>query len=242
MKYLFFILFLLSSPVTLLGQKIAVGLSISPMISFRTFEYHGNNNTILQAVKNSEKAIYTYSFGLNTSYSMSPRWQINTGLQYTKLGYAMTNIIVRTNEGKYVTDLAINYLQSFIDLPLFATYTITNPNKLISWYTSIGVINSFTLRNTFDLKTPKIALFSKEEISNINNSDSQQISFYNFSYRVGMGLTLKVDSRHSMSFEAFYRGGLSAVRDRNIDLNRYLSAVGLNVSFYKRVGAGKINL
>jgi hypothetical protein len=236
MKYLAIVLSLLFLPIEAVGQRFALGLNVSPTISFRTFNYKGANQTILNAIKNNEKPIYTYTAGLSVAYLCTRQVQVNSGVQYSKLGYAITNIGVNTRQAGVVTDLSINYLHSLIDIPIILTYSITKPNRTFSWFIATGIINSFSLNSTYDLKTSKIGLFTNEEIANINNAHLQKVPFYNFSYRLGTGICINVDEKHQIRIEAIFRVGLSAIYDNSADLKRNLNAGALSFTFYKKLG------
>jgi len=86
------------------GNQWSLGGSFAPTYSYRTTENDKLNlfNNTGQSTENDpssyEQAVITYSTGINAQYAMNDKWQIETGLYYSRFGHKKEALFVKNND------------------------------------------------------------------------------------------------------------------------------------------------
>lgn len=248
-------------------MKWTVGAQFAPVLSYRDISINyanqtGNNPQDVESQLNdSEDALLSYAGGVDVNYSLSDRWNIQSGMYYSKIGQVNNN--------------ALNFKQDNDEYLLFAIRTSTgninvsfekipddiktiSPNK----DTLEGVdLNDVKLIQNFDLfEIPfmiKYKILSKKLGINISGglspaylvSNSTILQVEDNKYEIGsssnlnsmivntsisLGINYQLSKRISLNLEPNFKYSLSPInKDSNFDYHPYYFSwfTGLSYKF-----------
>lgn len=203
-------------------RKLKIGINFSPDYCYRTLKTSDNNfNWIIDSRNQNEIPKLSFSTSVNLLYQINNKIGVETGLQYSNLGF-------QTKEFK-VNGINAVFKDSYhyINLPLKFNYN-TNWNKKFQLTTSIGFINSYLLQ------FQKVIFNSENNEPFKRRSENQTAVFdfnkLNFLPILSLGINCKLNEKIDLKIEPTFRFGIFKIMEAPI--KDYLWNAGLNMGFY----------
>ncbi len=183
-KILFTTLFLISfqtfSQETVITDKIRVGIVYSPQ------------RTVISKEFPALKSSYCYAFGLNTSFSLNPKFRLDGNVLYTHRQQRLENVTYGSNlipqTSTYDTTFTINYRSQYIEIPLTVNYIFSSSKKW-DWFINLGLSYQFSINQQ---KSYDALPLNGNEIEDYKRTDEN----YNLS---GIGVTGGVGTTYHLN-------------------------------------------
>ena len=220
-----------------LAQTTTWSVNINPTVSYRIAPVP-TSSPQAETIQSSEKAIHTFDFGLDIRTQLNKRFSLGAGLYYSKKGFSNTRAAVVYNQPGLHSTYVVDFLQDYLDIPLFITYTLAEQKKL-KWYALVGINNSLLLHEKNEIGV-RSAEFSTRDIppatrALLSQPYLQAAQPYGIGIVGGWGVTAQVDCRTLVGLEALGKGMLTPVEDVVSGSERRSYAVGLNFRFVRKL-------
>ena len=214
------------------GSKISVGFSFSPDYNFRTISSSEKNAGIDLSVKSRndlEIAKIGYTTGLNVSFKLSDRIELESGLQYSNKGYRTktmdlvfegdpTNLLVKT-KAKF------NYSYQYIGVPLKLNMFFGEGD--LRFVSGIGVTTNFLL-NVQNRANYEYLDGKKETKKETNTDDFNKIDI---SPMISLGIDYKLSHSIHLRAEPTFRYGIIKTTSTPIAENLWNAGMNVVLSF-----------
>jgi hypothetical protein len=225
-------------------KRLSLGLNISPDYCYRSLTNNDGSefsSRIIDVRNAIEKQKIAYTGGINANYSLSKSIAIESGLQYSNKGYAISysdltfGDMIDPRYG-YVYDTlgltvpiatGIIYNHIYLDIPLRAIISLGE--RRLRYVASIGIVTNILLKATQTTVSESLNGDKKRE----TKTQLEDFKTLNFSPMISVGLDYKVNDRLNLRAEPTFRYGLLKIIDAPV--SAYLWTAGLNISCYYRL-------
>ncbi len=203
-----------------------LGMNVSPEMGFRFLNTQDATVQFIVDQRNrDEKPEFLFSKGLSAEYSLSKRFSVRSGIQYSLRGEKSKDLgAISTQVEKYI----YRYQYHYIGAPLVISFSYFKNDK-ISLFASLGSELNFIFlqssRNTLKFKgQDEITQFSATSIEK-----DQHYVLFNPSAAVSLGMDLKLGNRISLRLEPNFKMSTRPIVDAPI--KGYYYNYGLNIGF-----------
>ena len=222
-------------------KRFLIGINISPDYCYRTLESTTGSsisNSIIDWRNESEEFKIGYTAGLNFCYNISKNFGIESGVQYSNKGFALsasnftyaemidprygftypTNGTIGPKKVKFID----NY--HYLDVPVRAIFSFGE--KRISFVASIGVTTNILINAT------QTNVFEYENGDTKRNTVDQPNDYnpINLTPTFSVGIDYKISKKINLRVEPMFRYGLLKIIDTPV--TAYLWNGGLNITGY----------
>lgn len=231
----------LESKVATKFKRLLFGVNISPDYCYRTLKNNDGSSiaSILIDLHNKKQEFKIgYTAGLNICYSVSKKWEVELGVQYSNKGYSYKNseftfgdmidprfgFVYTTNNTQAPTNVKFIYNHIYLDVPVRAIFSFGE--KRIHFVTSVGVEMNILLKAT------QTSVWGYENGDTKRETHDQPYNYktYNISPTVSVGLDYKISNKINLKAEPTFRYGLLKIIEAPI--TAYLWNGGLNITCY----------
>ena len=222
-------------------KQFLIGINISPDYCYRTLESTTGSsisNTIIDLRNEREEYKIGYTAGINFCYNLKKNFGIESGIQYSNKGFALsasnftyaemidprygftypTNGTIGPKKVKFID----NY--HYLDVPLRAIFSFGE--KRIHFVASIGVTTNILLNAT------QTNVFEYENGDAKRNTVDQPNDYnpVNLTTTISAGMDYKISKKINLRVEPTFRYGLLKIIDTPV--TAYLWNGGLNIAGY----------
>ncbi len=217
-----------------IGKNISIGLSFSPNYNYRAlFNKHDDQfiGSYIVTRNGWEKGKLGYSTGANVNFTLSKRFELQTGLFYSDKGYKIERAIdtpTSTRSGiKYLT--STNHM-NYLDVPLKLNY-ISGEGRL-KFIAGVGLSANFLLNQS--AKTTYSYADGREETT--KKSSSIDYNKFNISALASVGVQYKLKDNLFLMAEPTFQYGVFKVSNEPVTgIAEHLWNVGLNVGVHLKL-------
>lgn len=133
-------------------KKWHVGIEYNIGVSDRIFVNDGTVDDVLQRIiESTEKTRLGHEVGLLTSYAVSPRFDLQTGLKASFWGYKTEKkqLAFGWPEPNPIVSTQTKATNTFLELPIRGVYHLSAEPKSSSFMVIVGIAPTFHVRNKF---------------------------------------------------------------------------------------------
>ncbi|MGB3851230.1 MAG: porin family protein [Tunicatimonas sp.] len=213
------------------AQPTTWSVNVTPTISYRL----SNLSPVDEAVRNGECSVHAFDFGLQVRTPLTNRLSLGTGLMYARRGFANLNVAA-PYQPALIRGYAVEFVQDFIDLPFFLTYSFAQ-NERFQWYTLGGVVNGLLLRErntvtarTYERNPQEIPSDVQELLEKPYLGASRQ---HSLGVLGGFGVRARVDAKTFVGLETISKVMLTPLQDYASGTQRRSYTLGLNFRFVR---------
>ncbi len=217
------------------AQKTTWSINVSPTLSHRIASVPVASS-LASSVQSGERAIHAFDFGVDLRTQISHRLSLGSGLFYARKGFANAYVATIYNQAWLTPTYVIDFVQDYLDIPLFATYTLLHQHKL-RWYALAGLNNSILLRERNEV-TVRSGELRREEVPE-ETADLLDEPYlhapgpYSLGLVGGWGVRAQVDDKTFVGLEATSKIMLSRLQDLVSGSSRRQYSLGLNFRFIR---------
>ena len=205
------------------SSKFRLGISYSPYSCYRQLNYEDGNHWLNDILNNTEISKYGFSAGLAVQYQVTRKIRIESGIQYSDLGYKTIKIPLRwtiTNQAYPVNSYTVFHYQ-FVGIPLIVDYCI--PVNKITYFFSGGFSGTVFLNK----RTTLISEYEDGHHSTTSSSKDIGYAKFNLAAVIGFGASYDLSKKLMFQLQPIFIQSLnSIVVDNNAKVN--LFAIGVN--------------
>lgn len=203
------------------GQSLSVEAVAGPTLAYRILTTERSSWDFLKG----ERPIISYAGGLRAIYSFNESWSAGVGLGYARKGFSHAPIELTNDFGDPVLEPVIatepKVAFTFLELPLFARYTIVQ-NEYIKFYAQSGLFTGFLLRERAQiLEWPSGEL----KYVTVENSFARPV---NVGLQAGAGLQFPVSGPWQIGVEPTLNSHLLSLHGDG-PVKRWLFSFGINL-------------
>ncbi len=242
MKRVIIYLFLLSSfsvsgqeKTAIKDKRFFIGINVSPDICYRTMvnpENASPDQTHLNIFRDSiEVPKFGYTAGLNFSYRINKRLNIQTGIQYSNKGFKTIPVnyydryfILSYTYYRYLPREKAIYISnySYVDFPLTVNYSFLSTRLQI--ITSLGLVVNWWQQTTIKI-IPDPSNTAWDTFKSITYDSDESYNRIDLSSAIGIGVKFNINDRMNFRAEPTFRYGL-------INSFTHLWSAGINFGYY----------
>jgi len=233
MKHRFLPVLLILFPLLSQAQKIEIGINIAPTISYRFSQPSSEISSRAESIRIAERPIHTFDFGIDIRNKITDRIKIGSALVYSQKGFANTNPPATYNNSELSKMNSIDYVQDYIEIPLFATYDYFQDKK-INAFAMVGINNSILLnaKNNLIVKAGEV---SDEDYKTLTAPYLKSSKIHNIGMIAGTGLLVNVNDKTAIGLEAQTKFMFTPLEEIFFATQRRLFSAGLNFRFIKKL-------
>ena len=212
------------------AQKTTWSVNISPTISYRMPQFRALSE-VVESVRNGEKAMHTFDFGIDFRTAINDHWYVGTSLLYSQKGFSNIHVAVPYQDARIPRTYLIDFTQNYLEVPFFVTRTVfTNDNFRV--YPLAGINNSLLLseKNQVAVRSGEIAKELEEKLS---EPYLKTKGIHNLGVISGLGIQASVDPKTFVGLEAISKVMLTPLTDITSRSRRNLYSMGLNFRFIR---------
>lgn len=217
------ILILLLCPFISIGQEKHIGIKLTPNLSYRTLD--GSNadggDLIVEHRNQHEKAMFSYSLGLDYLHALSEEFSLRGGIQYSSKGYKFRD----EPESPRVGTVHRRYTYNYLDIPVRAQFYLSSLHSL-RFYFAGGISTNLLLSSTTAHNYEKGANQAQFE----NNSEEKYLRDVNFQGIIGFGIQAPIGNNFHLSAEPVFRHSFTSIVDEPV--KGYLWSLGAEIGLY----------
>lgn len=213
-----------------LAQQTTWSINIAPSISYRLPQTQTLPPAV-ESVRNGEKPMHTFDFGIDFRTAINDHWYIGTALLYSQKGFSNTHVDVPYPDIRISRTYLIDFIQNYVEIPFFVTRTVYQSDNF-KLYPLVGINNSLLI----DEKN-QVAIRSGEISEEVEQALSQPYlrtrSIHNMGLLGGFGVQASVDPKTFVGLEAQTKVMLSPVSDLASQSKINLYSLGINFRFVR---------
>ncbi|MFT6353264.1 MAG: hypothetical protein ACI83L_000875 [Cryomorphaceae bacterium] len=194
-------------PQTDQGQKVRLGLSFSPVISW--FNASGDAGAV-----ESDGTRFNIAFGLNTDFRIAKNnnYFFSTGIFLLNTGGTINHKYFAQDDNSsdyFLTKRSADFRINYVNIPLTVLLR-TNEIGYMRYFGRVGFDASFNTSSTFDYRD--VDAVSEAVIESVEDDDASDItSLFRFGLRIEGGFEYSIGGTTNLYFSAAYNNGLSNV-------------------------------
>ncbi|MCC6817474.1 MAG: PorT family protein [Bacteroidia bacterium] len=208
------------------NKQRLIGINFSPDICYRTLKIgpgSTNREYIKQYRDDNEIPKSGFTTGINLCFNLTHQFGIETGIQFSKKGYANKFIELRFLVPEPDMPERIKYIYHihFIDIPIKANFMFGH--KRTRFITSAGLVTNIFIKET----VTSIEVYPDRTEKRTQPSD---LGYNRFSVSplISFGLDYEINSKMHFRFEPTFKYGILKVNN----FKTYLYTIGCNMGFY----------
>jgi len=190
-------------PQTDQGQKVRLGLSFSPVISW--FNASGDAGAV-----ESDGTRFNIAFGLNTDFRIAKNnnYFFSTGIFLLNTGGTINHkYFAETSDGFVLTDRTADFKINYVNIPLTVLLR-TNEIGYMRYFGRVGFDASVNTSSTVDYSDVNLDFPDSPELTVEDDDASDFTSLFRFGLRIEGGFEYSLGGTTNVYFSAAYNNGL----------------------------------
>ena len=190
-------------PQTDQGQKVRLGLSFSPVISW--FNASGDAGAV-----EADGTRFNIAFGLNTDFRIAQNnnYFFSTGIFLLNTGGTINHKYFAESNGEFVlTDRTADFRINYVNIPLTVLLR-TNEIGYIRYFGRVGFDASVNTSSTVDYSDVNLDFPDSPDLTVEDDDASDFTSLFRFGLRIEGGFEYSIGGTTNVYFSAAYNNGL----------------------------------
>ncbi len=230
MKQLLLLFLLMGIVGSAVAQETTWSVNIAPSISYRLPQTRSLPAKV-ETVRNGEKPMYTFDFGIDFRTGINKNWSVGTALLYSQKGFSNNYVDIAYPDIRVPQPYIIDFIQNYLEIPFFVTRKILENDKF-QLYPMVGITNSLLLseKNRVAVRGGEI---DKELEKSLTEPYLRTRQIHNVGILGGFGIQASVDPKTYIGLETQAKVILSPLTDITSQSERNLYSLGLNFRFVR---------
>jgi hypothetical protein len=212
-----------------------LGIQVSPNFTYRVLSNNTNDQAVddlINFLNNREKAAPGYRIAANYGAKVWKNWDLELGISVVNhstnlnliAGDTLTNYeFLLEDAGVDEVDIKFNY--GYLGIPVRIIWNFGTDNTRI--LASLGLTPQLLLRDRIRITS----YLDGREVGNSKEENTQEISGFNLSPQIGIGIQFSLNERLFLRGEGIARFGVLDINEDS-PVNAYLYSSELNVGLY----------
>ncbi len=194
-------------------HKVFIGVSFSNDLCYRLAKADNDVLELKSEFDSLESSRYGMTTGIFGGYFIRPNFSIQTGLLFTRRGYAIDTLMAAG-----LANMKFNY--SYLELPIRATHVFRMQSK-VQPIVSLGLFAGYMLKH-------RTTLYEIGAPLRLTYQDGQATSRFNLGVAASCGFQKNIWPNYLFQLDGVFRQSITPLSDT--PLKRYLFSAGVNLS------------